>query len=205
MSIKNDFNANAPEGKSASLMILRCMGKGCASEDEIDKYVEKILVNSNGIFDLVEFTKRVGKPVFQQMKKIGDGFFLKKNKVRMKDINLRQNLIETSDSLLKSLSPSYKSTFYDVGLVSTTEYPTLAGMPGVLYAMNFFIDAVKISHSREVYNILDLIGDLGGVLEVIIFVFGVFLFPISEFSFVMKALEKLYLARTSHSTLLKRD
>ena len=46
--------------------------------------------------------------------------------------------------------------------------------------------------------------DLGGVMEVIIFVFGIFLFPVSEFSFIMKALQKLYLARTS-LTIFKND
>ena len=52
---------------------------------------------------------------------------------------------------------------------------------------------------------MDLIGDLGGVLEVITFIFGIFLFPVSEFSFIIKALEKLYLARTSQTGLFKND
>ena len=52
---------------------------------------------------------------------------------------------------------------------------------------------------------MDLIGDLGGVLEVIIFIFGIFLFPASEFSFITKALQKLYLARTSQKGLFKND
>ena len=39
-------------------------------------------------------------------------------------------------------------------------------------------------------------GDLGGVLEVLIGFLGVLLFPISEHSFIMKALSILYLART---------
>ena len=83
--------------------------------------------------------------------------------------------------------------------------PELINVPGAVFMLNFMIDESKISHSREVYNLMDLIGDLGGVLEVIIFLFGFFLFPASEFSFVIKALQKLYLARTSQSGLFKND
>ncbi len=60
-----------------------------------------------------------------------------------------------------------------------------------------------LSHSREVYNLLDLMGDLGGVIEIFIIFFGVFIFPISEHAFTMKAkaLEKLFLARTAQKNL----
>ena len=55
-------------------------------------------------------------------------------------------------------------------------------------------------------------GDLGGVLEVLIGFLGVVLYPISEHSFIMKALSILYLARTKsknvfvkkHSTKKKK-
>jgi hypothetical protein len=61
-----------------------------------------------------------------------------------------------------------------------------------------------MNHQREVYNLLDLIGDLGGVLEVIIAFFGLFIYPISEFSFFLTALERLFLARTVDKTLFKK-
>ena len=35
---------------------------------------------------------------------------------------------------------------------------------------------------------LELVGDLGGVLEILILIFGVMLLPISEHSFVIKAI-----------------
>ena len=54
-----------------------------------------------------------------------------------------------------------------------------------------------MDHSRESYDITDLIGDLGGVLEVMISAIGFFLFPISSHSFGLKILEKLFLARTN--------
>ena len=51
---------------------------------------------------------------------------------------------------------------------------------------------------------LDLLGDLGGVVEVLIFVFGIFIFPISEHGFILAALNKLFIARTTTQSLFKR-
>ena len=59
-------------------------------------------------------------------------------------------------------------------------------------------------HTREAYNLLDLMGDLGGVLEVFIFACSFLLSPIFEHSFVMKALSILFLARTSDKTMFTR-
>ena len=41
----------------------------------------------------------------------------------------------------------------------------------------------------------DLIGDLGGVLEIFVVVFLFIVSPITEYSFKMKAIQKFYLAR----------
>jgi hypothetical protein len=67
--------------------------------------------------------------------------------------------------------------------------------------VNFDLEESEVLHSREVYHIMDLIGDLGGVFEVIITIFGIFVFPMSQHSFVMKALEKLFLARTLDNSM----
>ena len=48
-----------------------------------------------------------------------------------------------------------------------------------------------------------MIGELGGITKVIMFVFGFFLYPISEHSFTLKALKKLYLAKSSDPNLMK--
>lgn len=50
---------------------------------------------------------------------------------------------------------------------------------GHLLTINLYLNKDSILHTREVYNLLDLIGDLGGVVEVLIIVIGVLLYPIS--------------------------
>ena len=44
---------------------------------------------------------------------------------------------------------------------------------------------------------MDLIGDLGGVHDLIVFFLSLFLSPVSEFSFISKILSKMYLVRTT--------
>ena len=62
----------------------------------------------------------------------------------------------------------------------------------------------SIIHERAVYGSLDLLGDLGGVTEIIMIVFGFFLNPISEHSFILKAAKKMFTARTKEQQLFDK-
>ena len=42
-----------------------------------------------------------------------------------------------------------------------------------------------------------MIGDLGGVLELILVLFGIFMAPIGNYSYIMKAAQKLFYGRSS--------
>ena len=44
---------------------------------------------------------------------------------------------------------------------------------------------------------MDLLGDIGGILEALTILFGFFIFPISEFGFVLKSANQLLYAQTS--------
>ena len=59
----------------------------------------------------------------------------------------------------------------------------------------------SVKYVRQVYGIFDLLGDLGGVTEVIMISFGIFLYSISEHSFHMTAIKKLFYARTSDTSM----
>ena len=61
----------------------------------------------------------------------------------------------------------------------------------------------KIIHERKVYGWLDLIGDLGGVTEIIGLIFGFFLLPVSYHSFIMKATQNLFYARTKDDNIFR--
>ena len=59
------------------------------------------------------------------------------------------------------------------------------------------LDQKGVSHSRRKYCLLDLIGDLGGITDVLIRAFGFFMFPIAYHSFILNATQKLYFGRSS--------
>ena len=75
--------------------------------------------------------------------------------------------------------------------------------PGKLYEMYFYLQPESIFHKREIFNAIDLVGELGGVIEIFIITFSVFLGPISYFSFILKATKALFLARTDDHQMFK--
>jgi hypothetical protein len=48
---------------------------------------------------------------------------------------------------------------------------------------------------------LDFLGDLGGVMEIMYFTTSYLIAPIASFSYTIKALEKLFVAKTIDNTM----
>ena len=74
---------------------------------------------------------------------------------------------------------------------------------GELLRVSTYLQEEAAFHEREIFNLMDLIGEIGGVIEVVVLVFGVLIYPISKQSFVLKATKELFKARTSNDDLLK--
>lgn len=71
--------------------------------------------------------------------------------------------------------------------------------------MEVQLDQLGVLEKRRKYGLLDLLGDMGGVLEVIVLGFGFFIFPISEFSYLIEAAQSLFYARTFRHDMFKKD
>jgi hypothetical protein len=56
-------------------------------------------------------------------------------------------------------------------------------------------------HERKIYGILDVLGDFGGVQQVLETVAAILMGPIAAHAFLSKAISKLYLARTDDAAL----
>ena len=52
--------------------------------------------------------------------------------------------------------------------------------PGELFRCTMSLGREAILHKRKVFNLIDLLSDLGGVIEVFIIIFGMIFFAISE-------------------------
>ena len=57
----------------------------------------------------------------------------------------------------------------------------------VIYRSEFDMSIHAIEHERTVYGVLDLFGDVGGILEIFVLLFGIFVFPYSEHSFKLSS------------------
>ena len=57
------------------------------------------------------------------------------------------------------------------------------------------------AHERTKYALFDLLGDFGGVMQVLFLIGEYLLSAYAENNFLIKAFQKLYMARTNDSTL----
>ena len=92
--------------------------------------------------------------------------------------------------------------FYNVKLDKKIENKIQKNDPSIIYESFFMLDMEEVVHERTVYNFLDLLGDMGGLVDIIVSFFGIVLFPMSKFSFILKALEKLYQVSSKDSSFL---
>ena len=68
----------------------------------------------------------------------------------------------------------------------------------------FMLTSSVFTHKRKIYDIVALLGDLGGVTEVIMLVMGLILFPINESSYNMMSTKRMFLARTADDELFDK-
>ena len=77
--------------------------------------------------------------------------------------------------------------------------------PNYLYINMFYMDESSISHYREVYTSIDALGDIGGIIEIILIVFGTIFLPIARHSFYLRASRFMFFARSKDSSLFIKD
>ena len=119
-------------------------------------------------------------------------------------LSLSKNIISTEDSIFDLGFESFFGFFFKIGSVLKQEYiPEID--PGCIYTTVYRLQSTGLLHKRSVYGLMGLIGDLGGVTEVVMILFGFFLYPISEFEFNLEAMKTLFMARTSDPNLMDKQ
>lgn len=58
-------------------------------------------------------------------------------------------------------------------------------------------------HTRSVYGLFDILGELGGIQLILQSAAMIFICPLSEFTFIIKAISKLFMVRTK--TIVFKD
>lgn len=76
--------------------------------------------------------------------------------------------------------------------------------PTLLFQSQLYLAPEQVSHNRKVYDINQLLGDLGGITGVLTLILGFLISPISEASFIMMSAKRMFLVRTKHNELFEK-
>lgn len=120
-------------------------------------------------------------------------------------------MIETHENLLNIGLFKQNYNFSDVNRMTqkTLDVGYLNGegqepVKNSIYETKIYRDNVAITHKREIYGIINLLADVGGVLEILVVTFAFFLNSISQHSFYTNSISKLYMAETKDENLFRK-
>ena len=107
---------------------------------------------------------------------------------------MREHRFKTYDHWFYNGLISTTGNFFDIGKTLSRSY--MPRKVNLLFRSLVYQKNEVVFHERKCFDIMMVLGSLGGIGNIMIIVFGFLLFPISEHSFLMKAFKKFYFART---------
>ena len=123
---------------------------------------------------------------------------------------LRPNAVETNDDRLNILAKPNQYQFIDYTVnptwIGSSEYWILNATRGdpkdnttfknetqlLLFGSYFFLSEESVKHSRTAENIMQVVGDFGGVLEIFLFGFIVFGNYVNQKQLLAKSIRSIY-------------
>lgn len=164
----------------------------CAAASEIDAFIERIVpevwINSEHI-DFATVMDRSTRATFRRNNFI-IGDLMESKSVRENWIYLRKNFIEVEDAQLQLGFPDREDIFYDVEKADQNR--ALSTDKNLVMKTRIGFGFVGMLHRRQNYSLMGILGDVGGVFELLCSMVGVFLIPISRHSFMLHVLKKTY-------------
>jgi hypothetical protein len=146
-----------------------------------------------GVHNQVQYDLRDHQPPIKESFLLIDSFVLNLNKLRDTLVQVKMNTIDAAYSrMIGFLFDSYNGVFYTIGHVISSENRLQNSNINMLLRIEIGLETRVEMHMTSVYNLMDLVGDIGGVLEIFFIIFSIFLVPLSEFGYELKALKMLY-------------
>jgi hypothetical protein len=112
----------------------------------------------------------------------------------MIELHINKNKYETHDSWFYTgvEKPDLENEFYNLHRILNEEVSPNVNNQNSLFTMYFSLSSVEYNYERIVYTFLDVVADLGGVLDLILALLCLFMDPYTELSFNTFALETFY-------------
>jgi len=173
-------------------------GYQCESREETKEFLKGVALMVHTYENKINFFEdRASEPYFTKWRRL-DFSILEMGKTWWKEYELQKNIIESYDTFFNILgTPQFEKEVFD--LVTKYNFKTIPspGFDNGIYYFGIQLSTTVSINKREAYTLLDLSGDLGGVIEIFTIALGILLSPFAEFLFNLKAIEKLYLAKTN--------
>ena len=120
---------------------------------------------------------------------------LKSERTMSTTLQLQVNQFTAFDNLIQ-LGQSVVYEFFRInGLVTEEKFPSSHSNPNLVMRAAIQLNQIGMEHCRIKYDILGLLGDVGGVLGFVLPILSLLISPISEHSFTLQAAHKLFFAR----------
>jgi len=179
-------------------------GKTCESMKAIEEYVQSVNVEHWVLEQTIDFNLyKPHKPV-QNHQRLVTSDILDPNITKRQFNYLSRNEINCYDNLLNFYEETCNSTFYRISSVVKRD-AVKGGFPNTFYHSVISTATTGIVYTRDVYNCFDLIGDLGGVQQVLVVFIGIICVPYSQFAYNLKMSKHLFMARTHDKKMFLRD
>ena len=68
----------------------------------------------------------------------------------------------------------------------------------LLFKIDMYVDTRENIYSRKVFNILDFLSNIGGIIEVLTSVVSIFIKPISYHNFLLHAISNLFILKSTY-------
>ena len=120
-------------------------------------------------------------------------------------IPVRKNKISLIDSFLQLGLSTEEHIFYDKSAQESRQFSSkslpLNKQLMQYYSVEILFAQNQLTHERKIYGFLDVLGDFGGVAQVLETIAAFILAPIATHAYLSKAISKLYVAKTEDRRL----
>ena len=186
--------------QSVVIEILKCdnttNGDSCPWKEEVDDYISRIVPEIWFNLEQIDFTTYVtadqGRPTFR-IDQFQLGELINPHKLRENWIYVRKNDIEVESALVQFGVPDREDTFFDIWRAQFNDGYAPTTDPQLVVQSYIGFGPSGAVHKRKNYSLMEIIGDLGGVFELLVLCVGFFIRPISRHSFIMKVLRKTFM------------
>lgn len=120
-------------------------------------------------------------------------------------VHINKNEYETHDAYwyMGIETPSLKGEFFSLRRTITEDFNQNVNTHKAMYHMDFSIAHIQYKYERIVYTVWDVIGDIGGVIDVILAILGIFMGPYTDIALKSHLISNFY--TYSHSRELDED